>query len=68
MKGALVSVLTQIKEQQHAFSIQIEPPNGKTFFLAAQNPEEAEDWRIAIYSAANIEKLNKSRNNSFRSP
>ena len=65
LKGALVSVLTQIKEQQHAFSIQVDPPSGKKFFLAAEDPEEAEEWRVWIYSSANLDKLSKSRNGSI---
>ena len=48
LKGALVSQLTKIKDKEFAFSIQLAPPSGKTFFFATDSFAESYDWRKCL--------------------
>jgi hypothetical protein len=59
IKGALISVLTTIKEKPYSFSIQVEPPNGKVFYISSDFREEAEEWRLAVHEAANRHKVTR---------
>ena len=42
----------KIKEKEFAFSIQLEPPNGKTFFFATDSFAESYDWRKCLVRVA----------------
>jgi hypothetical protein len=50
-----------IKEREFSFSIQIEPPKGKTIYLSAESEEDGYEWRDAVAGIANPKEREKSR-------
>ena len=50
--GAIVRNITVIKDKDFSFSIQTDPPLGKTYLLSTDSLEESEEWRDAIIEAA----------------
>ena len=47
-----MSNITVIKEKDFSFSVQIDPPNGKTYLLSSDSFEQSAEWREALIEAA----------------